>query len=320
MDRQTTSSAYQPVTAAAQNSKHEPKVSELSSHGRDVVGRHKERIVWGAILLVCAASLISYLANHDQKSKAQQSPASAQTPAIAADSAPLPGNAIAFPPPTPIPPEVIAQAFRDKPVPSPEVSSPPELKPAEIDGIAIKSVVSISSEGGGETSYGSGFYVGPHTIATNYHVIENSLDGSGMITVKSIDSDHRTATATIVAWDALKDLALLDVRSVSKPPLSIATQRPDVGEPIYVESNPLRYEGTFSVGNLSAYRNSSDGQTRIQITAAVSHGSSGAPVLDAHARVIAVVVELVEGAQNINFAIPASDLKSLIDRGLRRRP
>jgi S1-C subfamily serine protease len=48
------------------------------------------------------------------------------------------------------------------------------------------------------------------------------------------------------------------------------------------------------------------------MTAPISHGSSGGPVLDENAEVIAVSVAVLESGQNLNFAVPAKYIRTLL--------
>lgn len=73
--------------------------------------------------------------------------------------------------------------------------------------------------------------------------------------------------------------------------------------------NPEGLEGTFSRGNISAIRNR---EGLIQITAPISHGSSGGPVLDERGEVIGVAASIFTQGQNLNFAVPVSKLAALL--------
>jgi hypothetical protein len=74
--------------------------------------------------------------------------------------------------------------------------------------------------------------------------------------------------------------------------------------------NPQGLEGTFSQGIISGVRQVG-GDTVLQITAPISPGSSGGPVLSAKGDVIGVSVATFKGGQNLNFAIPSSYLTAL---------
>src|SRR5204863_6034806 len=55
-----------------------------------------------------------------------------------------------------------------------------------------------------------------------------------------------------------------------------------------------------------------EGERIIQITAPISHGSSGGPVLNNQGRVIGVAFGSLVAGQALNFAIPATALSSLL--------
>jgi hypothetical protein len=84
-----------------------------------------------------------------------------------------------------------------------------------------------------------------------------------------------------------------------------------VGDEVYVVGNPLGLEGTFSSGIISGIRQV-DKDKLFQITAPISPGSSGGPVLNKSGMVIGIAVASYQGGQNLNFAIPSSYLESII--------
>jgi tetratricopeptide (TPR) repeat protein len=79
-----------------------------------------------------------------------------------------------------------------------------------------------------------------------------------------------------------------------------------------VYGSPLGLENTVSDGIVSAIRDIPDYGRIIQITAPISPGSSGSPVLNLQGEVIGIATfQMVEG-QNLNFAIPSEKISSLI--------
>jgi S1-C subfamily serine protease len=87
--------------------------------------------------------------------------------------------------------------------------------------------------------------------------------------------------------------------------LHLAVYQPSIGQRIYVAGHPLGLGFTFSEGMISALYRSC-----MQISAAISHGSSGSPILDASGRVIGVAVGLNPNGENINFALPVSNIEA----------
>ena len=85
----------------------------------------------------------------------------------------------------------------------------------------------------------------------------------------------------------------------------------EVGEDVYAIGNPQGLEGTFSKGIISSIREF-NGHSIIQITAPISPGSSGGPLLNSIGEVIGVAFASFKSGQNLNFAIPVKYLHNLL--------
>ena len=165
---------------------------------------------------------------------------------------------------------------------------------------------------------GSGFFVRPNLIATNYHVIEGAAGG----TAKLVGQDTTYAIEGFTATDKTNDLALLKVTIGGIKPLPLGdSDAVQIGETVYVAGNPLGFDGTFSDGIISGRRDR-DMKERLQMTAPISPGSSGGPVLNSKSEVIGVSVATHRrlDAQNLNFAIPSNYLKTLLARPRQVKP
>lgn len=182
--------------------------------------------------------------------------------------------------------------------------------PREIAQRSFTSVVLLLMEDshGQPVSLGSGFFVANGIVATNVHVVEGAAGGYAKLVGKNTKYD----IAGTVSVDNTRDLVLLSVTGASAPPLAIGdSSQAAVGDPVYVVGNPRGLEGTFSQGIVSSVRQVGS-DTLLQITAPISPGSSGGPVLDAQGKVIGIAVATFRGGQNLNFAIPASYLAPLL--------
>ena len=171
------------------------------------------------------------------------------------------------------------------------------------------------------TSMGSGFFVQPNMIATNYHVIEGATRGI----VKLVGMPTKYTINSILAIDKDNDLALLKVSASSGiKPLTLINDSETVriGERVFVVGNPKGLEGTLSDGMISSLRTLEHNNKRLQMTAPISPGSSGGPVLNIKGEVIGVAVgsHQAMGAQNLNFAIPSNYLKKLLDKSKSATP
>jgi Trypsin-like peptidase domain len=162
-----------------------------------------------------------------------------------------------------------------------------------------------ADEGDNPIALGSGFFVQSNVIATAYHVIKFAPQ----IYAKIVGRRGRHKI-TLIDPDGKNDLVLLRIDDVKGRSLRLGNlARLRVGDDIYVMGNPEGLEGTFSRGNISAIRN---GGGLIQITAPISHGSSGGPVLDDRGEVIGIAVGILTEGQNLNFAVPVSKLAPLL--------
>ena len=175
---------------------------------------------------------------------------------------------------------------------------------------AFPSVVMLVMEddNGQPLSLGSGFFVREDIVATNLHVVEGAAGGYAKIVGKKQKYD----ISGYVAIDERWDLILLKIKDANAPALSLGdSTKIAVGDEIFAVGNPKGLEGTFSKGIVSAIRKIEE-DTLLQITAPISPGSSGGPVLNAQGEVVGVAVATFKGGQNLNFAIPVSYLSNLL--------
>ena len=161
---------------------------------------------------------------------------------------------------------------------------------------------------GNTLSRGSGFFIGANKIITNRHVIEKAT----RVEIHLMDGKKFPAKG-VVAIDGEGDLAVLhvDVPPVSAAPLPIMRNIPQEGESIVVVGNPFGLEGSVSNGIVSAVREISGYGKIIQITAPISPGSSGSPVVNMLGQVIGVATLQAAEGQSLNFAVPSERISQL---------
>jgi tetratricopeptide (TPR) repeat protein len=163
---------------------------------------------------------------------------------------------------------------------------------------------------GEKLTRGSGFFIDKDRIVTNRHVI----DGAHRAEVH-LSSGQRFPVKVVLAVDAEGDVALLKVEAPANlvRPLLLDRTSPQEGESIVVIGNPFGLEGSVTNGIVSAVRDIPGFGRIIQITAPISPGSSGSPVVNMNGQVIGVATLQVTGGQSVNFAIP-SDRIAQLDR------
>lgn len=160
---------------------------------------------------------------------------------------------------------------------------------------------------GRQTGLGSGFFLSDGRIVTNRHVVEGSAR------IEAMTPDNRrlgSAQYAEAVGGASADLAILP--RITNPPgtLTLARSLPEVGEAIVVIGAPEGFSNTVSTGIVSGIRNDR-GRQLLQISAPISHGSSGGPVLNMRGEVVGVSVAMMSEGQNLNFAVPVTEVARL---------
>jgi|ERR1017187_5809569 S1-C subfamily serine protease len=191
-----------------------------------------------------------------------------------------------------------------------EIIAPAARGARQVAQNSFPSVVLLVMEdaNGQPVALGSGFFVRENVVASNFHVVEGASRGYAKLIGKKTKYD----ITGLVGVDTMHDLVLLNVTDAKSPSLPLADSRQvAVGDEVFAVGNPQGLEGTFSQGIVSSIRNV-ESETLLQITAPISPGSSGGPVLNSEGKVIGIAVATFTGGQNLNFAVPANYLASLL--------
>jgi S1-C subfamily serine protease len=166
---------------------------------------------------------------------------------------------------------------------------------------------------------GSGFVLTPDGLAvSNYHVLNGVSEaaaeccGGRVFEIRSVAGSGRDKDLIV--------FQLYENGSTSKPqdlPYVVlgSSQDQAVGERVIVIGSPQGLENTMSDGILSAIREY-EAMRLLQITAPISHGSSGGPVFNANGQVIGIASFQFAKGQNLNFAIAAEHIRPLLDQHL----
>lgn len=184
------------------------------------------------------------------------------------------------------------------------VGKPKELSGEEIYKKISPITVEVYAEGDFVSSLGSGFFIDENgTVVTNFHVIEDC--SSAYVTTS--DGGVYDVTSVLGYSKHLSDIAIL---STTKSNSSAAESASSVvtGEAVYVLGSSLGLTGTFSEGLVSSAEREIDGRSYFQISAPISEGNSGGPVVNSYGQVIGIASAGFEDGQNLNLAIPVACL------------
>lgn len=190
--------------------------------------------------------------------------------------------------------------------------------PQEIAKRAFQSTVVLEMEliDGKRVPLGSGFFVTQDLIATNLHVVH----GVPKCYARLVNEKNEYLIEKYTHIDVEHDLIILQAPEVNVPALAWSnSNRTQVGDTIYAVGNPQGLQGTFSDGIISSIRPDANGKV-LQMTAPISSGSSGGPVIGINGGVIGVSFSFFREGQNLNFAIPSNDLKTLLTKPANPKP
>lgn len=232
------------------------------------------------------------------------------------------------------------------------------LNGEELRELAAKATVLINNG----SSQATGFFIDKGLMVTNYHVIAKGIEKNVLEYSGKKGSTRSLTMSRVLVSDPYYDLALVEVHDLRITPSSPSqkkvsgtqlyldpaladlpclklAQQSDLksGQKVFVYGNPRGYEGTFSEGIISGFRNADElhlkwiversghaasignkeGVSRqlIQVSADIDHGSSGSALLNEYGEVIGVCSSGDPGDgknMSYNFASPSTSLARLL--------
>ena len=175
----------------------------------------------------------------------------------------------------------------------------------------MQSVVVVYQPNG---SIGSGFFVKPNYIVTNYHVIE----GAPFLEIKTFDGQK--IRGVIEKFDITKDLALVKVDTIGIPAKIFSKGEVILGENVFAIGHPKGLEFSISKGITSAIRkmntvtgSGGDEILLIQTDTPINPGNSGGPLYMGD-EVVGVNVQKIARVEveGLNFSIHYEELLSFL--------
>lgn len=172
-----------------------------------------------------------------------------------------------------------------------------------------------------QVSAGTGFFVRANGyIVTNKHVVP---DANALYTVLLASGAQKTGT---VVWRSHnEDLAVVKIAGSGYPTIPLGNSSTlRLAQSVFAVGNALgQYNNSVSVGVISGLNRkivaaNDQGQTEtltgvIQTDAAINPGNSGGPLVDLAGEVIGINVAMVQGSQNVGFALPISEVERALN-------
>jgi S1-C subfamily serine protease len=159
-------------------------------------------------------------------------------------------------------------------------------------------IINALDKDGEIVSQGSGFCIAQGVFVTNFHVV----DGADRLQIETEDNKKYDVEG-IVSADMLSDIVLLKTKmNPNIPALKLGFDKTKAkGQQIVTIGSPIGLKNTVSEGIISGIR-SDAGVELIQITAPITHGSSGSPLFDIYGDVIGINTSGLD-VGNLNFAV-----------------
>lgn len=147
------------------------------------------------------------------------------------------------------------------------------------------------------TYQGTAFLIESNGLCiSNYHIFNSANKGI-------VQNSHGNIypIEDIIYSDRVNDLIIFKIalNNDQITPLKISKSNPRVGEECFTIGNPMGLNQTLSKGIISGFRNN---EKVIQITAEITHGSSGGPLFNNNGEVIGITSSGI-GEANLNFAV-----------------
>ena len=195
--------------------------------------------------------------------------------------------------------------------------------------VKIVSTIPASSQGSefgtpssGGQAQGTGFEIDRSgNIATNAHVV------AGADKIRVITPSGTSYTAHLVGTDPTTDVAVIhiDAPADSLHPLSFADSSDvQVGDAVVAIGDPFGLTNTVTSGIVSALNRTITSPNNrpitgaIQTDAAINHGNSGGPLLNANGLVIGITSQIESGTSStgnvgVGFAVPSNTARQIVN-------
>ena len=156
---------------------------------------------------------------------------------------------------------------------------------------------------------GSGFFVGNRGhLVTNYHVLKGAYSAV-VRTYKGQKFPIISILAENEDADVIKVLVDIPPKKISY--VSVSKELPSIAQRVVVVGSPLGLDQTVSEGIVSSIRRMPNIGNFFQMSAPISPGSSGSPVINMKGKVIGIASFQSAVGQNLNFAVSSRSVIGL---------
>ena len=199
------------------------------------------------------------------------------------------------------------------------VGAPPTRAVApDVAARVSASVLKIQGQACDQIQAGSGFVAGANLVVTNAHVV------AGEPRTEVDTNDGRRLSATVVAFDPERDLAVLRVRNLRLFALPFADGSDGTtgavfghpgGGPLRIA--PARIAETVNAAGTDIYRTGRTSRRVHVLAANLAPGDSGGPLVDQQGRMVGVAFAIDPGQESTAYALTRGEVDAVLNPVVR---
>jgi S1-C subfamily serine protease len=198
--------------------------------------------------------------------------------------------------------------------PDPGTAPTTQLSP-RLDAAVRRSVVLVSGEACHQIQDGSGWVAAPGIVVTNAHVV------AGERATSVVDSTGTSRRGVVVAFDPVRDLAVLSVPQLPAAPLRLAAAGEGDEGVVYghpgggpLKAAPARIGAQITAVGTNIYRTSKSRRSVFVLAATLAPGDSGGALVNRSGEVVGVAFAIDPGRSGTAFALTADEVSPVLER------
>ena len=192
-------------------------------------------------------------------------------------------------------------------------TAPNETLPPKVDARVRSSIVKVTGNACHQIQDGSGWVAAPGIVVTNAHVV------AGERSTTIIDNDGTPVPAIVVAFDPVRDLAVLSVSRLTASPLPLAVGTAGEVGAVYghpgggpLKAAPARIGEEIMAVGTDIYRTSTSRRHVYVLAATLAPGDSGGALVNRDGAVLGVAFAIDPGRKGISYALTDTEVRPVL--------
>ena len=188
-----------------------------------------------------------------------------------------------------------------------------QLSP-RVEELVSDSIVRVWAASCGRFQEGTGYVIAPGLVLTNAHVV------AGSNSTRVTDNDGQAHSSDIVAYDPIRDLAVLSAEDLGRQPLFFGESV--AGEVVAVFGHPggsglriapARVSEVVRARGRDLYDTVDTIREVLVVAVSLELGDSGAPLVNAAGEVVGVAFAVAPDATEVAYAVTTAEVMTLLD-------